>query len=57
MSGEGKGDEGGCWGPEAIKAVGDADFQWRTTLVAPRRAQAAAAPSGMPRGTIARISR
>jgi hypothetical protein len=44
-SGEGnEEDEVEGWGREAIKAVGDADFQWRRRTSAAKSAQAAAAP-------------
>ena len=48
MSGEGnEGDEVEGWGREAIKAVGDADFQWRRRTSAAKSAQAAAAPAAL----------
>ena len=53
-SGEGdERDEVEGWGREAIKAVGDADFQWRRHTSAAKSAQAAAAPGPLrwPRGS------
>jgi hypothetical protein len=37
-------DEVEDWGREAIKAVGDADFQWRRHASGAKSAQAAVAP-------------
>jgi hypothetical protein len=46
------------WGREAIKAVGDADFQWRRHASAAKSAQAAAAPGPLRcLGEAVRISR
>lgn len=48
QSGEGnERDEVEDWGREAIKAVGDADFQWRRHASAAKSAQAAAAPAAL----------
>lgn len=51
-------DEVEGWGREAIKAVGDADFQWRSHASAAKSAQAAAAPGPLRcLGEAMRISR